>query len=83
MPSTAIDEFLVEPVEPALHDIMREAFDRACDSTKEMNHPRLAREVMASRILRLARAGERDIATLCEEAVKSLGLPSKCHGAAA
>ena len=83
MSSAALDEFLPDtPVEPALLAIMREAFDRACKSTQHMNHTRLAHEVMASRILRLARAGERDIPTLCEEAVKDLGLTSACHAAA-
>lgn len=65
--------------EPEVLAIMGEAFDRACQSIDELGHKGLLAEIIAGRIIRLARAGERDVETLCAEAVKSLGLHSDCE----
>ena len=59
--------------------VMRDAFDRACKSLNETGPPDLLREVVASRIIRMARAGERDAKKLCEEALKGIGLHSDCE----
>ena len=59
--------------------IMRDAFDRACKSLDEQGLPALVQEVVASRIIRMARAGERDPKALCEEALKGIGLHSDCE----
>ena len=59
--------------------IMRDAFERACKSLDEQGQPVLVQEVVASRIIRMARTGERDPKTLCEEALKGIGLHSDCE----
>lgn len=59
--------------------VMRDAFDRACKSLDETPQPALVLEVIAGRIIRMARAGERDPRKLCEEALKGIGLESDCE----
>lgn len=62
---------------------MGEAFDRACRSLDERGQASLLREIIAGRIIRLAKKGERDVVTLCRESVKALGLHSDCEKPAA
>ena len=59
--------------------VMRDAFDRACKSLDETPQPDLVLEVVASRIIRIARAGKRDPRKLCEEALKGIGIESDCE----
>ena len=46
--------------EPEVLAAMSEAFDAACCELNEAGQPKVAREVIAGRILAAARAGERD-----------------------
>jgi hypothetical protein len=50
--------------EPEAIAAMSEAFDAACSELNEAGQPKVAREVVAGRIIAAARAGERDPARL-------------------
>jgi hypothetical protein len=55
---------------------MGKAFDRACHSLHDIGQPDLVREIIAKRIVEVARDGERDPDELCVRAVKALGFSS-------
>jgi len=50
--------------EPEVIAAMSEAFEAACNELNEAGQPKVAREVIAGRIIAAARAGERDPARL-------------------
>jgi hypothetical protein len=50
--------------EPEVLAAMGEAFEAACNELNEAGQPKVAREVIAGRIIAAARAGERDPARL-------------------
>jgi hypothetical protein len=52
---------------------MGEAFDRACHALHDIGQPDLVREIIARRIIEVARNGERDPGELCARALKALG----------
>jgi len=54
---------------------MSEAFEAACKELDEAGQPKVAREVIAGRIIAAARIGERDPARLREAALA--GLPDE------
>ena len=79
---TEIDEYLPrEIIAPEILSAIREAWSRATDSLHDTGQPALVREIIAGRILRLARNGELDPRKLCEEALKGLGIHSECEKA--
>jgi hypothetical protein len=53
--------------------VMGEAFDRACHSLHDVGQPDLVREIIAKRIIEVARDGERDPDELCARALQALG----------
>jgi hypothetical protein len=53
--------------------VMGEAFDRACYSLHDVGQPDLVREIIAKRIIQVARDGERNPDELCVRALKALG----------
>jgi hypothetical protein len=55
---------------------MGKAFDRACHSLHDIGQPDLVREIIAKRIVEVARDGERDPDELCVRALKALGFSS-------
>jgi hypothetical protein len=55
---------------------MGNAFDRACHSLHDIGQPDLVREIIAKRIVEVARDGERDPDELCVRALKALGFSS-------
>jgi hypothetical protein len=55
---------------------MGKAFDRACHSLHDIGQPDLVREIIATRIVEVARDGERDPDELCVRALKALGFSS-------
>jgi hypothetical protein len=58
---------------------MGEALDRACAAS---GHPGpLVREVFASRVIALAKAGERHPQVLCDHALEGLGLSNEAREA--
>jgi hypothetical protein len=52
---------------------MGEAFDRACHCLHDLGQPALVREIVARRIIEVARAGERHPDELCARALQALG----------
>ena len=57
----------------SLHDA-----DKAYQSLHDAGQPNIVKEVIAKRIISLARNGERDPDRLCDETLKTLG-PQKLH----
>jgi hypothetical protein len=53
---------------------MGEAFERACKSLHDMGQPDIVKEIIAKRIVEVAKTGERDPVQLCERALAALGL---------
>jgi hypothetical protein len=64
--------------EPEILAAMGDAYDRALHSL-HVEPPRSAREIIAARIISLARKGESDPRKLCEEALFALGVRGKCE----
>jgi hypothetical protein len=56
-------------VDPEAIAAMTEAFDAAREKLGDINQPEVAREVIAGRIIAVARLGERDPARLLEAAL--------------
>jgi hypothetical protein len=52
---------------------MGKAFDRACQSLHDNGQPDLVRQIIAKRIIEVARKGERDPDELCARALQALG----------
>jgi hypothetical protein len=52
---------------------MGAAFDKTCQSLHDAGQPDVVKEVIAKRIISLARDGERDPDRLCDETLKALG----------
>ena len=75
----SIDPGLLEPFPAEVRTILRDAYDRACRSLHDIGQPGLVQEVLAERIIKLAREGERDPRKLCEEALSGLGVHSECE----
>jgi hypothetical protein len=57
-----------------LTSAMGEAFERACKSLHDMGQPDIVKEIIAKRIVEVAKTGERDPVQLCERALAALGL---------
>jgi hypothetical protein len=53
--------------------VMGKAFDRACQSLHDYGQPDLVRQIIANRIIEVARKGERDPDELCARALLALG----------
>ena len=53
---------------------MGTAYDRACKFIRTFGIAVTVREIIAMRIIEAAKAGEREPARLCEEALKELGI---------
>jgi hypothetical protein len=61
---------------PSLNDAtqaMGEAFDRACHSLHDNGQPDLIKQMIAKRIIEVARKGERNPDELCARALQALG----------
>jgi hypothetical protein len=56
----------------AIHAMVT-AFDKACRSLHDAGKPGIAREIVAKRIIDLAREGDTDPDHLCEATLKALG----------
>jgi len=60
--------------EPELTKIMGDAYDLARKELHDRGQPVIVQEILASRIIALARTGERDPAQICNQALSALGL---------
>ncbi len=63
--------------EPEVCQGLGEAFERACQSLHDVGQPDIVKEVIAKRIIELARCGERDPERLCEQALQGFGVMRK------
>ena len=52
---------------------MTQAYEKACQSMRDWGQPDILKELIAKRIIDLARRGECDPDQLCEQALRSLG----------
>ncbi len=64
-----------------LTQAMGEAFERACRSLHDVGQPDIVKEVIARRIIEVAKTGERDPERLSDHALLALGV-SRINGAA-
>ncbi len=53
------------------------AFDQACDELGDRGRTVIMKEIIARRIIKIARNGEHDPDRMCKAALASLGLPPK------
>jgi hypothetical protein len=60
-----------------LTQAMGEAFERACHSLHDLGQPDLVRDIIARRIIEVARRGERDPDELCARALQALGFGNR------
>jgi len=60
--------------EPELTKVMGDAYDLARKELHDRGQPLIVQEVIASRIIALARSGARDPTQICNDALSSLGL---------
>ena len=60
--------------------VMGEAFDRACLALEELALSQADREIIAKRIIAVARTGERNADRLCEQAVSVRSELLKAYG---
>lgn len=54
--------------------LMSQAFELACETMQDSGYPDLIKEIVAKRIILCASRGVADPASLCREALASLGL---------
>lgn len=67
--------FLYEAAfDPEAIEALSAAFDKAVADLDKNGQPKIVREVIAKRIIALAREGERDADRLCAGALASLGI---------
>jgi hypothetical protein len=69
----------ITPIEDVAFDdaatlAMGEAFDNACKSLRNFGSACIVREIIAKRIINVAKDGERDPTRLHEQALKALGI---------
>jgi hypothetical protein len=67
------DLFSASAFDPDTVKTLCEAYDRARRSLHDTGQPEIVNEVIAQRIIALAKQGERDPSKLCEGALSSLG----------
>jgi hypothetical protein len=59
---------------PDVIDIMTKAYGQACRMLHDKGQPEVVQEVIARRILEIARTGERDPDRLCERVLADFGI---------
>jgi hypothetical protein len=58
----------------AIH-IMGQAYECACKALHDVGQPAVVQDVLAKRIIAIAKTGERDPNRLCNRALETFGLP--------
>jgi len=66
--------FRNEGFDPEVLKAMTDAYEKACATMRTGPHAELAKEVLAKRIIELARGGCTDADKLCAEVLKTYGL---------
>jgi hypothetical protein len=64
---------------PDVTRAMGVAFDKACRSLQDNDQANVVREIIAKRIIDLARDGERDPDHLCDATLRELGFIASPH----
>jgi hypothetical protein len=60
--------------DPRMIEVMNNAYGKACRMLHDKGQPTLVQEVIARRIVEIAKAGERDPNKICERVLADLGL---------
>ena len=63
--------------DPETTHIMGRAFERACKDLHDVGQPAMVKDIIAKRIIAIAKTGERDPNQLCERALIALGVPAQ------
>jgi hypothetical protein len=60
--------------DPKLIDVMNKAYSKACRMLHDRGQPAVVQEVIARRIVQIAKTGERDPNRICQRVLADLGL---------
>ena len=71
--ATIVDLFRQTSFDPDTIKTLREAYDRALRSLHDAGQPDIVKEIIAQRIIALAKQGERNPDRLCSDALSALG----------
>ena len=61
--------------DPEMTHIMGLAYECACKALHDVEQPAMVQDVIAKRIIAIAKTGECDANQLCKRALQALGLP--------
>ena len=61
--------------DPETTHIMGLAYECVCKALHDVGQPTMVQDVIAKRIIAIAKTGERDVNQLCNRALQSMGLP--------
>ena len=75
MTDTATSFFEDTSFDPETTHIMGQAFECAFRTLRDFGQPVLVKDLVAKRIIDIARTGERDPNRLCDRALQAFGLP--------
>jgi hypothetical protein len=75
MSATVIPFFYDASFDPETTHIMGQAYESACTKLHDVGQPEIVKNVIARRIIEIAKTGERDPNQLCKRALKAIRLP--------
>lgn len=67
------DIFADTPFNSETLRVLIDAYDKVCKSLRDRGQPPIVTEIIAQRMIALAKAGERDLDRLCAGALTALG----------
>jgi hypothetical protein len=71
---SALALFAQASSDPAAVDAMNNAYAKACKMLHDRGQPALVQEIIAARIVVIAKSGERDPGRICAQVLSGLGL---------
>ena len=74
MSATSVPVFVEASSDPNVVDVMHKAYAKACRMLHDKGQPALVQEVIARRIVEIAKTGERDPNRICQRVLADLGL---------
>ena len=74
MSAKIIPLFDAAALDPETVQIISEAYDRACRALHDRGQPQIVNELIARRIIDMAKAGERDIQRMCDRVLADVGI---------